>query len=74
MELLVSVGWTWGSTKTVRTSSAFPILEVLSSHGFSDLADNSLLVAHRGRLINPLFTFAHHKIQSRERRVNRHPS
>jgi hypothetical protein len=69
MELLVTVGWTWGGAKTIRTSSAFPILEVLSSHGFSDLADNSLLDAHRGRLVNPLFTFDHHKIQSGDRLV-----
>jgi hypothetical protein len=76
MEFVVKVEWNWGGTKRIHTSSASPILEVLESHGFSGLDNSALLIAHRGRLINPMFTFNYHKIQSGDRLIcllKRHP-
>jgi hypothetical protein len=76
MDLVVKVQWNWGGAKTIHTSSASPILEVLESHGFSSLDTSALRIAHRGRLVNPMFTFNFHKIQSGDRLIcllKRHP-
>jgi hypothetical protein len=69
MDLVLKVQWQWGGAKVVRTCADRPVCDVLSLHGFSALENATLLVAHKGRVIDGLFTFGHHDVRTGDRLV-----
>jgi hypothetical protein len=69
MDLVLKVQWQWGGAKIIRTTADSPVCDAVALHGFAPVADTTLLVAHRGRLIDPLFTFRSHDVQAGDRLV-----
>jgi hypothetical protein len=69
MDLALSVRWHWGGSKVIRASSASPISTALTSNGFSALPNTLLIVAHKGQVVNPQFTFHHYQIRTGDQLV-----
>jgi hypothetical protein len=66
MALVIQVQWHWGGRTSISTFSHEIIGEVLSDHGFSVPDGATLFVAHRGRLIDPRFSFLYYRVQSND--------
>jgi hypothetical protein len=69
MDLILKVQWQWGGSKIVRTCASCPVSDVLAFQGFSPLENTTLLVAHKGHLVDPLFSFQYHNVQTGDRLV-----
>jgi hypothetical protein len=68
-DLILRVQWYWGGSTIVRTPSSSSIGDALSIHGFAAFDRSIVVVAHRGRLVDPLFTFHHYNVRSGDRLV-----
>jgi hypothetical protein len=58
--IVLRLRWTHGHSQIIQTRSHFSIEEVLSSHGFPSRA----LVACKGKIIDPVFSFGYYNITS----------
>jgi hypothetical protein len=60
--VIVRVRWTWGGSQIVKATSCSSIDEVLSSRGFKVRSPSRICVAHKGKLIDPAFSFKYYNI------------
>jgi hypothetical protein len=69
LALIVRVQWSHGGGAIVHTTLFTPVSDALSANDFSAPDGHSLIVAHRGRVINPAFSFHYHGIVNGHRLV-----
>jgi hypothetical protein len=53
----VRVRWTWGTARRIPVSQSDVIADSICQHGFSAVDGTLLVVAHRGRAVDPAFSF-----------------
>jgi hypothetical protein len=62
--IVLTVRWSSGGSQIVHAQRHSFIDEVLSSYGFSAGPRTVLFVAHKGKFIDPLFSFGYYNISS----------
>jgi hypothetical protein len=68
-DLVVRVQWSHGEGAIVRTTLFTPVCDALSANGFSIPDGRQLIIAHRGRVINPAFSFYYHGVANGHRLI-----